>query len=64
MKIDEEEDAPIEVNVKRIRELKVAVDAFSKNRGINDLTEVSNKLANIYSDMLGIDCVLKISRKL
>jgi hypothetical protein len=59
-----EEDAPIEVNVKRIRELKVAVDAFSKNRGINDLTEVSNKLANIYSDMLGIDCVLKISRKL
>lgn len=58
-----EEDAPIEVNVKKLRELKVAVDTFSKTRGINALTEVGNKLANIYSDMLGIECVLKISRK-
>lgn len=58
-----EEDAPIEVNVKKLRELKVAVNAFSKTRGINALTEVGNKLANIYSDMLGIDCVLKISRR-
>lgn len=58
-----EEDTPIEVNVVKLRELKVAVDKFTKTRGINAMTEVGNKLANIYSDMLGIDCVLKISRR-
>lgn len=58
-----EKDTPIEVNVAKLRELKVAVDTFAKTRGINALTDVGNKLANIYSDMLGIDCVLKISRR-
>jgi hypothetical protein len=58
-----EKDTPIEVNVAKLRELKVAVDTFTKTRGINALTDVANKLANIYSDMLGSDCVLKISRR-
>jgi len=58
-----EEDTPIKVNVAKLRDLKVSVDTFTKTRGINALTDVGNKLANIYSDMLGIDCVLKISRR-
>jgi hypothetical protein len=53
----------LDVSVVRLRELKKSVDAFVKTRGVDDLADVANKLANIYSEIIGIDCVLKVSGK-
>jgi hypothetical protein len=51
------------ISVKRLRELSVAVNALSKHKGEDDLANVANSLANIYSDIFGFDCVLKVSRR-
>ena len=61
--MDKEEDLQLNVSAKRLREFKEAVETFAKTRGTNDLSEVANKLANIYSDVFGFDCVLKVSRR-
>lgn len=59
----EEEDLPLNISVQRLRDLKISVDTFTKTKGINDLSDVANKLADIYSDVFGFDCVLKVSRR-
>lgn len=53
----------LEMSVAKLRNLSVAVDQLKKSRDMNDLTKVGDALANIYSDMLGMDCVLKLSRR-
>jgi hypothetical protein len=53
----------LKMSAAKLRKLSEAVNTLSKTRDMDDLSKVGDALAKLYSDMLGIEVVLKIGRK-